>query len=345
MSIDNLRLRTKAIIPLVMMAATVLAMVGFGAVKLSGISSTASEIIEHRDLAVATQARATRSMVLVPYYVFANLTYDSDSPEGRGVDAGFAKAISDANALLDDAAKLLPEKAAEYGAFKTRFDAIVEKAKAPGMARGRQLKPEELDKMAESAKLIAEVDQQTIALVKDIVSFGVALLDGNAKAAAELRADSRNALTMMAVVGVVATMLCGAFSIWMSSSKIARPLARLADRMKALAQGNLTVEIEGQQRRDEVGEMAAAVQVFKVNAVERVRAEAEAAEHREAAEKERERSANEKAKAAEEQAEAMRRLGEGSRIWLPAIFGSTSTTASRLNSRRSRRTSTMRSTS
>ena len=116
---------------------------------------------------------------------------------------------------------------------------------------------------------------------------------------------------MMAIVGVMATMLAGAFALWMSSSKIARPLARLADRMKALAQGDLTVEIEGQQRRDEVGEMAAAVQVFKVNAVERVRAEAEAAQHREAAEKERERSANEKAKAAEEQAEAMQRLGEG----------------------------------
>ena len=319
MSIDNLKLRTKTIIPLFMMAATVLAMVGFGAMKLSGISSTASDIIEHRDLAVTTEVRATRNMVLMPYYVFANLTSNSDSPEGRAVDAGFAKAIADSDALLDDAAKLLPEKAAEVSAFKTRFDAIVEKAKAPfkigqdapGLAHGRQLKPEELDQMAEAAKLIAEVDQETMALVKDMVSFGTALLDDNAKAAQELRAQSRDALTTMAIVGVMATMLSGAFALWMSSSKIARPLARLADRMKTLAQGDLTVEIEGQQRRDEVGEMAAAVQVFKVNAVERVRAEAEAAQHREAAEKERERSANEKAKAAEEQAEAMQRLGEG----------------------------------
>ena len=76
MSIDNLKLRTKTIIPLFMMAATVLAMVGFGAMKLSGISSTASDIIEHRDLAVTTEVRATRNMMLMPYYVLGNLTYD-----------------------------------------------------------------------------------------------------------------------------------------------------------------------------------------------------------------------------------------------------------------------------
>ena len=84
-----------------------------------------------------------------------------------------------------------PRRRPRSAGFKTRFDAIAEKAKAPfkighdtpGLARGRQLKPEELDQMAEGAKLMAEVDQETMALIKDIVSFGTALLDDNAKAA------------------------------------------------------------------------------------------------------------------------------------------------------------------
>ena len=71
--------------------------------------------------------------------------------------------------------------------------------------------------------------------------------------------------------------------------KIARPLARMIERMKALANGDHSVEIDGVDRRDEIGEMAAAVEVFKINAIQRVRAEKEAAEQRAAAEAQRER--------------------------------------------------------
>src|SRR5205085_11000992 len=44
-----------------------------------------------------------------------------------------------------------------------------------------------------------------------------------------------------------------------------------------LATGNLTIEVEGQQRKDEVGAMARSVQVFKENAVEMRRLEEERA--------------------------------------------------------------------
>ena len=57
--------------------------------------------------------------------------------------------------------------------------------------------------------------------------------------------------------------------------------------------------------------MARAVQVFKQNAVERARLEAEALANRSQTEAERERAAAERAKAAEEQAEVVRRLGGG----------------------------------
>ena len=57
--------------------------------------------------------------------------------------------------------------------------------------------------------------------------------------------------------------------------------------------------------------MARAVQVFKDNAIERARLEAEALANRSQTEIERERAAAERAKAAEEQAEVVRRLGGG----------------------------------
>jgi methyl-accepting chemotaxis protein len=56
---------------------------------------------------------------------------------------------------------------------------------------------------------------------------------------------------------------------------ITRPLHRMTGAMKGLVGGKLDVEVPGIGRRDEVGEMAEAVEVFKSNAVARQRLEAE----------------------------------------------------------------------
>jgi methyl-accepting chemotaxis protein len=57
--------------------------------------------------------------------------------------------------------------------------------------------------------------------------------------------------------------------------RITKPLQRMAAAMKDLAGGKIDVEVPGIGRADEVGDMAEAVEVFKSNAVERQRLEAE----------------------------------------------------------------------
>ena len=57
--------------------------------------------------------------------------------------------------------------------------------------------------------------------------------------------------------------------------------------MQRLAKGELDTEVHGTSRRDEIGEMARAVQVFKDNAIEMRRLEAETEAQRQAAEETR----------------------------------------------------------
>ena len=66
MSIDNLKLRTKVLIPLVLMAIGVLAVAGLGAMRLNAVSSTASDIIERRDQAVVELNSAARMINTMP---------------------------------------------------------------------------------------------------------------------------------------------------------------------------------------------------------------------------------------------------------------------------------------
>lgn len=74
---------------------------------------------------------------------------------------------------------------------------------------------------------------------------------------------------------IVVAVSLGVGLTWVSVRSIIRPLAGMTAAMGDLAAGNLELAIPGRDRADEIGQMAAAVEVFKNNAVERARLEAE----------------------------------------------------------------------
>jgi methyl-accepting chemotaxis protein len=87
-----------------------------------------------------------------------------------------------------------------------------------------------------------------------VISTGVYIDDLAATAA-----SYRNLFLML--VGAAAVVLIGiAFILGRSISK---PIHRLVDNMGSLAHGDLNVTIDGTARRDEIGQMAGSVQVFK----------------------------------------------------------------------------------
>ncbi|MBB4265324.1 methyl-accepting chemotaxis protein [Roseospira visakhapatnamensis] len=83
------------------------------------------------------------------------------------------------------------------------------------------------------------------------------------------------AALVLALAAVVAVMVLHG---------ITRPIGRLTGNMMALSSGDLSVNIEGQHRGDEIGAMASAVEVFKENSrkIEAMQAEQEAAHRRNA---------------------------------------------------------------
>jgi methyl-accepting chemotaxis protein len=321
MGLNDLKLRTKTVIPVAIMGLMLIAMVVLGASQLNDVSSEAGNLIENRDTADLELSRAIRSVVVVPYSVFGSVMYDSESAGGKAAAEDFRDVNESANQKLDHAAALLPDKASEINAFKARFGDLMKAAKiafdagsgVPGADHGRDLKPDELDALGKAARLAQEVDLESRALVKDLSAFNSALNEANVKASAQLRADSALAITELVIMGGLAVLLAGGFAFWISSAKIARPLLALSKYMKALAAGELSVEIEGLERRDEVGEMAQSVQVFKQNAVDRAKAEEAATSSRALVDAERERAAAEKSRGAETVAAAIQALGEGLR--------------------------------
>jgi methyl-accepting chemotaxis protein len=96
-------------------------------------------------------------------------------------------------------------------------------------------------------------------------------------AAANARAGALVKSSFLGIVIVLCVMVVLVLAvIWVMVLAVAKPVSAMTEIMRRLARQDTNVAVIGIGRRDEIGAMASAVQVFKENAVERMKLEAEA---------------------------------------------------------------------
>ena len=322
--IDNLSLSAKTLIPLSVMAVLFIGAMAFGATQLATQQKQSREMTEHKDVAVQKLTRVTRFAQTVGHDTLKAIVLDG--AESDAAVADLDRSIKMGDQMFDEAVALNPASADRYQALKTRFDNIAVQTRPiavagnalPGLVRGGQLKPAELDQLAAITKQTKAVESQLDGLTHDLVDFNNQTMAQNAKDAADLAAKSTQAIWSMIIVGALAIVGGVGIAVWMSTTKIVGPLTQLGERMKRLAGGDLSVSVDGQDRRDEIGFMARAVQVFKDNGLaaraleadtERLRAQADA--ERQETEAERRRVAAEQAEMVDALATNLARLAQG----------------------------------
>ncbi|HEV7275557.1 MAG TPA: methyl-accepting chemotaxis protein [Devosiaceae bacterium] len=97
-----------------------------------------------------------------------------------------------------------------------------------------------------------------------MVESQVALLEADSATVAEETLFLLMAQWVLLLAGVVA----GSAIAILTARSLSKPLVEMTGVMESLAQGDLEREVPGKERRDEIGAMAAAVEVFKQNAIE-----------------------------------------------------------------------------
>ena len=110
-----------------------------------------------------------------------------------------------------------------------------------------------------------------------------ALLETRNAAAAEAAASTRNAV----IAGLAAMLLAALAGILLLNRTVSQPLHRMSALMGRLAAGDETTEVAYRDRRDEIGAIAGAVQVFKENLIRTRALEAETEAARAGAEAQR----------------------------------------------------------
>jgi len=92
--------------------------------------------------------------------------------------------------------------------------------------------------------------------------------------AASIESTAYTSFLLLAVVTLILMLLTAAV-VYSIVTGITRPITNMTSAMNILAEGNNEIEIYYVGQRDEIGEMAKSVQVFKENAIEKARLTAE----------------------------------------------------------------------
>ncbi|MDW5314019.1 HAMP domain-containing methyl-accepting chemotaxis protein [Rhizobium sp. PL01] len=154
-----------------------------------------------------------------------------------------------------------------------------------------------IEKMGSDSATLVDISQKrnaeftaAAAEIDDIWAQLTAFAEGQ-KTTASVERDKANQVSVMAtVLGVLIALLAGGALVL----TLKGPIGQITAAMRRLADGALDTSIDGGARRDEIGDMARALGIFKENALSKVRIEAESEEQRAQADAERSRNDTEK---------------------------------------------------
>ncbi|WHA42197.1 methyl-accepting chemotaxis protein [Agrobacterium larrymoorei] len=302
--LENAKIRTKILSLIVPVAVVGLAGVGFVSSNYKNADNNYSDFISQDAIAASELFRANTSLVAIGYDTTVGLMMTEQSVKPTEIEATYKKDVDAVSRRLDNAKKLVPEIGPQLDAMNDRAKTIIASLdKVWGAMRTGDFQT--------GRKVLLDAGPAIEQWRTDIRGISEGNLQAVLTKSNEL-SDQTNSTILTSLVSLgVLFILAIVTSLWVSARGITGPISRLSARMVSLAGGETKPEIEGVNRKDEVGQMAQAVSVFRENALERARLEQEADANRSLSEKERIAREEQKAREAADTQFAVDNLANG----------------------------------
>ena len=271
--ISNLRIRWKILIAPAFLA---LALLGLGLYALH-IQKANQAVVDQVTTGVAQQAELANAFETAIwkannylYRLSATAANESDAKKIAAMGKETATALSGITEKLDALkATAGPEE---------KIDAIVTKM-APLVANYLKQAKTVIEmsdgEAAASMMFMTNAQRSFTALVQltdEITNISTEIRDNRlARANAWVEEQQKLLLLIALIATVIGCLVSLVVSAW-----IARPIRALTSGMRELADGNFDVVLPGLGRKDEIGDIAGAVETFKIKSAEKARLEAEA---------------------------------------------------------------------
>ena len=183
--------------------------------------------------------------------------------------------------------------------IKDEMDAIIELASDPNK-RQQALTILSSDTFASSME---PSEQSLVALREKVNAWSDGWTEAGNRSMEQIEA-------IVAISGLLSLAL-GVLMAWVIVRAVATPLRSMTGAMRLLASGDTRVEIPAVGQSDEIGQMAAAVQIFRQAGLEKVRLEAQSQDVRRQSDEERARSESERARVAQQQSQVVDAIAQG----------------------------------
>jgi methyl-accepting chemotaxis protein len=257
--ISNLKITGKILVCLAMMAMLCGGLMAFSIMKAGELEDGLRFLVDDPVTGVRLASKVDSAVTHMHQLAF-EIAVESDDAKVPALDQEFQRELGETNSALQAMKPLIEgDHVAPYGALTKNVPAyarlqgdLVALRKAHDTAGAEVLLQDRM------SPVFDQVDEAVITLV----SQQNADIEAATKEAA---ADYTSVLWWLIGAGSSGVLIIGGLAMILAQREIVRPIASLTKMMQTLAGGDLEVDIVGQGRKDELGSMAAAVQVFKDN--------------------------------------------------------------------------------
>ncbi|MFK3781735.1 methyl-accepting chemotaxis protein [Agrobacterium sp. NPDC089420] len=276
----NTKIRAKILALIIPISLLGLGGIGMVSKAYKETDTTYSIFIDQNNAATLEVARAATSYMASMAQAFKILAFDPGSPQAHEIEQVYRENLDTTFSRLASAKQLAPEYGAEADVFAARLKDIVSKA-------DQIIVHQNAGRTDIARAILSEIDPQINAWRVDLRNWTEQNVAAVNKTADAITAATDSTIIKVSVIIGIVFLLGITGSVFVSSRGITAPIARLREQMTSLANGDTDAEIDVMGRRDEIGEMAAAVQIFRENAIERIRLERQTEANRSMNEKER----------------------------------------------------------
>jgi methyl-accepting chemotaxis protein len=273
--LNNFKIAYKVGLIVALLAMVTVAAVAFATNRMRAMDDANTDIVTRIDKSSTLAARAAR---MAEAYVSSAFQLLAETTQ-----AGNAKLVSKASdsrksyeTLMTAVAKAMPEMSSliepSIADFRKAFavcDPVIEFTSKSTSAD---------DNLRASAKLKSECAPLTETAVIGHGKMVDGLLANAVKNADDMTEQANSTIRTVWVASGAGLLIGLMVALWIGINGLSQPIARLKGVMELLSKNDLTVAVTGVERRDELGEMARTVDVFKANATEVERLKAGLAE-------------------------------------------------------------------
>jgi methyl-accepting chemotaxis protein len=262
----------KVLALLSMMAVVSIAAAGFASWQITSITNDYDAALVGPARANVALSRAGHHAVAMSRAILGQVTADNAATSSSAEqDAGVSQGSFDSE--MATAMKLMPERQKELADLQKAYKGILTSTcqETITIAKAGNRDAAITHMHNECGPKLAQVIASLSGMVDHTIVANEHLVSRLSK-----RADETVWVTLISVLGGL--VLVTGVAVWLTRSGIVAPMQSLNDIMASMANGQLGVDVPGQDRKDELGAMAKTAEVFRQGLAETERLRAQAAE-------------------------------------------------------------------